>query len=103
MPNFPPIPDYLIPLLGIIVPVIAGWLNDDNLPKWFNAIVAGIIVLFLAFICAILTHSLSGDSALNFMAVAAFFYFLLAGPLAPLHKWLVLSMPSPFKAFASAK
>lgn len=100
MPTLPPIPDYLIPLFVVIITPLSGWLNDDGLSKWVNGIITGAIVLIFAFVCAYLTHSLSGDLLVSFMAVASFCYILLIGPLASLHRWLVLRAVSPLRAFA---
>ena len=99
MPTLPPIPDYLIPLFAIMITPLSGWLNDDGLSKWVNGLVTGAIVLIFAFICAYLTHSLSGDLFVSFTAVASFCGFLIIGPLASLHRWLVLSAVSPLHAF----
>lgn len=95
MPTLPPIPEYLIPIIAIIVTPIAGWLNSNNLPKWFNRVISFAIAAIFAFICAYLTGSLSGDITVGFMAIAIYAYILIRGPLVFLHQWLLLKVPSP--------
>lgn len=91
-------PQYLVFLLPVVVTVVSGWLNSNKFPDWLNAIISGFIVLVCAIAWAALGGQLVNDMVANIVLLGSLCASLIAGPLAPLHRWLVITLPSPIKA-----
>jgi hypothetical protein len=85
-----------------IATFLSGWLRDAKLPKWLDTIIAFLVVLITAFVWAILAGKLVGDLPADTVVIAAYVAALVAGPMAALHAFLVVSLPSPFSIIMDA-
>lgn len=90
----PTIPQDLAALLAGLAAIISYWLQDDGLPSWQNAAIAGVAFLALSAICMWLIGGFTGNAR-----DMANYFILVSGGLAvtqlsSLIKWLKVS-PSP--------
>lgn len=81
---------------------ISGWLRDAKLPKWIDTLIAFLIVLIVAFLWALFAGKLAGDLPADTVIIAAYVAALIAGPMAALHAFLVVKLPSPFSMIMDA-
>ena len=81
---------------------ISGWLQDARLPRWLDALIALLGVLLTAFGWSLIADKLTDDIVANIVIIAAYSAALIAGPMATLHEWLVVQLPSPFGAILHA-
>jgi hypothetical protein len=93
---------HYITLIGppAIAMFLSGWLRDSRLPKWFDTTIAFLVVVLTAWVWALLAGKLAGDLPADTVIIAGYVAALIAGPMAPLHAWLNVKLPSPFSALA---
>ncbi len=94
------LPQQLALILPLVVAPLAGWLGDDGLPVWVNELFALIALAATVAAWVFLGGKFSNDVTVNIMLIAGYTGALVAGPLAPLHKWFIVTVPSPFAALA---
>ncbi|GCE14211.1 hypothetical protein [Tengunoibacter tsumagoiensis] len=95
MTTIPTLPDSVLLLLPLLVTVIAGWLSQDTLAPWINALISAVVMIACAALAAMFTDRLVGDLSIDFMLIVAYCYALIkCGVLAPLYRFL-LARPSP--------
>ncbi|MBE3561944.1 MAG: hypothetical protein IMW89_22385 [Ktedonobacteraceae bacterium] len=95
-------PEYLVAILPGIITLISAWLTHAKLPESVNALISGVIVLVSALVWALIGGKLAGDLVTDFVLIAGYSAALVAGPLKPLHQWLMYKIPSPFGIFFPA-
>lgn len=81
---------------------LSGWLRDTKLPKWLDTLIAFLVVLITALVWALIAGKLVGDLPADTVVIAAYVASLIAGPMAALHAYLVVNLPSPFSIIAEA-
>ena len=92
----------MLPTSTLIIPpfliaALAGWLNSNGWPKWTNAIISFIVIVFVAWIWSLFSGKLVSDFWANFIIVAGVCAAFVAGPLAPLQQWFTQRTASPLK------
>lgn len=94
------LPQQLALILPLVVTAIAGWLGDDGLPAWVNELFALIVLAASVAAWVALGGKFSNDIVSDIMIIAAYTGALVAGPLTPLRKWFIVTIPSPFAGLA---
>lgn len=96
------IPQVLVLVLPLIVTALSAWLSHNGLPAWINALISGVVTLLCAIGWSLIDRSLASDLVADIVLIASYCAALMAGPLKPLHQWLMVTLPSPLAGLASS-
>jgi hypothetical protein len=91
------IPQGVAALLPLISTMLSGWLAQDRLPRWANALIALVALVGTAILCLVLAGNFTGNAQASVLAVLGYVALLMAGDLHTLYQFLV-AVPSPLAA-----
>ena len=94
-------PQAIAALLPLFATSLSGWLSQDRLPKWANALIALVALIGTAFTCVLLSGNFTGNAQASTLLVLGYVALLMSGDLSMLRGFLVVSS-GPLSPFAPA-